>query len=123
MNTKMYILTITKLITAIFDLTPCRSRCRSRNWVGKYKPPEKQKNMAGKSRCSQGGERDRSLATSFHRAQQKHASRNRPPSSVKTNFSPAEVQAGISGNLTLGYPARRSPASGSMPRTWTPPKG
>src|SRR5271157_4114702 len=36
---------------------------------------------------SQGGERDRSLATSFHRAQQKHASRYRPSSSVKTNFA------------------------------------
>ncbi len=35
----------------------------------------------------QGGERDRSLATSFHRAQQEHASRNRPSSSVNTNFS------------------------------------
>jgi len=42
---------------------------------------------------SQGGERDRSLATSFHRAQQKHASRNRPSSSVNTNFSPAHGQA------------------------------
>jgi len=41
---------------------------------------------------SQGGERDRSLATSFHRAQQKHASRNRPSSSVNTNFSPAHGQ-------------------------------
>jgi|GEM_PF-6813267 len=41
---------------------------------------------------SQGGERDRSLATSFHRAQQKHASRNRPSSRVKTNF--AACQAG-----------------------------
>src|SRR5271157_247596 len=40
---------------------------------------------------SQGGERDRSLATSFHRAQQKHASRNRPFSSVNTNFSPAST--------------------------------
>src|SRR5271157_5281602 len=39
---------------------------------------------------SQGGERDRSLATSFHRAQQKHASRNRPSSSVNTNFSPVQ---------------------------------
>ena len=46
----------------------------------------------------QGGERDRSLATSFHRAQQKHASRNRPSSSVNTNFSPAH-----------GAPARRDP--------------
>ena len=36
---------------------------------------------------SQGGERDRSLATPFHRAQQKHASQNRPSSSVNTNFS------------------------------------
>src|SRR5271166_2258158 len=34
---------------------------------------------------SQGRERERSLATSFHRAQQKHASRNRPSNSVKTN--------------------------------------
>src|SRR5208283_4935085 len=41
---------------------------------------------------SQGGESDRSLATSFHRAQQKHASRNRPSSSVNTNFSPAHGQ-------------------------------
>ena len=39
---------------------------------------------------SQGGERDRSLATSFHRARQKHVSRNRPSSSVNTNFSPAQ---------------------------------
>jgi hypothetical protein len=45
---------------------------------------------------SQGGERDRSLATSFHRAQQKHASRNRPSSSVNTNFSPAQCDtAGV----------------------------
>src|SRR5271157_1971015 len=42
---------------------------------------------------SQGGERDRSLATSFHRAQQKHASRNRPSSSVNSNFSPAQCEA------------------------------
>jgi hypothetical protein len=41
---------------------------------------------------SQGGERDRSLATSFHRAPQKHTSRNRPSSSVNTNFSPAQDQ-------------------------------
>jgi hypothetical protein len=47
---------------------------------------------------SQGGERDRSLATSFHRAQQKHASRNRPSSSVNTNFSPAQpTPPGVSG--------------------------
>src|SRR5271157_3489336 len=36
-----------------------------------------------------GGERDRSLATSFPRAEQKHASRNRPSSSVNTNLSQA----------------------------------
>ena len=41
---------------------------------------------------SQGGERDRSLATSFHRAPQKHVSRNRPSSSVNTNFSPAHLR-------------------------------
>ena len=41
---------------------------------------------------SQGGERDRSLAASFHRAQQKHASRNRPSNSVNTNFSPAQAR-------------------------------
>ncbi len=40
---------------------------------------------------SQGGERDRSLATSFHRAQPEHASRNRPTGSVNTNFSPAQA--------------------------------
>ena|GEM_PF-6944878 len=34
----------------------------------------------------QGGEKDRSLARSFDRAQQKHASRNRP-STVNTNLS------------------------------------
>src|SRR5271157_1588926 len=49
---------------------------------------------------SQGGERDRSLATSFHRAQQEHASRNRPSSSVNTNFSPAQR-----------YPTRMSPTA------------
>src|SRR5208337_2991533 len=49
---------------------------------------------------SQGGERDRSLATSFHRAQQKHASRNRPSSSVNTNFSPAQ------GSTPAGPPNR-----------------
>jgi len=37
---------------------------------------------------SQGGERDRSLAPSFDCAPQKHASRNRPSSTVNTNFSP-----------------------------------
>ncbi len=42
---------------------------------------------------SQGGERDRTLATSFHPAQQKHVSRNRPSSSVNTNFSPAQCRA------------------------------
>src|SRR5208337_418597 len=36
---------------------------------------------------SQGGEMDRSLAPSLDRAQQKHASRNRPSSAVKTNFA------------------------------------
>jgi len=41
-----------------------------------------------------GGERDRSLATSFHRAQQKHGSRNRPSNSVNTNFSPAQGRGG-----------------------------
>src|SRR5271157_5352994 len=47
---------------------------------------------------SQGGERDRSLATSFHRAQQKHASRNRPSGSVNTNFSPAQYRSGLLGS-------------------------
>jgi len=36
---------------------------------------------------SQGGEKNRSLASSIDRAQQKHASRNRPFSTVNTNFS------------------------------------
>ena len=43
---------------------------------------------------SQGGERDRSLATSFHRALQKHASRNRPSSAVNTNFAPVQCGSG-----------------------------
>jgi hypothetical protein len=38
----------------------------------------------------QGGEKDRSLPPSFDRAQQKHASRNRPSSTVNSNFSPAQ---------------------------------
>src|SRR5208283_4702785 len=42
----------------------------------------------------QGGERDRSLAPSFDRAHQKHASRNRPSSTVNTNLSPAQPRAG-----------------------------
>ena len=37
---------------------------------------------------SQGWGKDRSLAPSFDRGQQKHASRNRPSSRVNTNFSP-----------------------------------
>ena len=38
----------------------------------------------------QGGEKDRSFAPSLDRAPQKHASRNRPSSTVNTNFSPAQ---------------------------------
>src|SRR5208337_726579 len=45
---------------------------------------------------SQGGEKDRSLAPSFHPAQQKHASRNRPSSSVKTNFAACQTDPGRS---------------------------
>src|SRR5271157_3352061 len=47
----------------------------------------------GSAPPSQGGERDCSLATSFHPAQQKHVSRNRPSSSVNTDFSPAQGKA------------------------------
>ncbi len=58
---------------------------------------------------SQGGERDRSLATSFHRAQEKHASRSRPSSSVNTNFSPAQGDPAAAGDLRLGH---RAPGRG-----------
>src|SRR5271157_3531067 len=47
-----------------------------------------------------GGERDRSLTTLFHPAQQKYASRNRPSSSVNTNFSPAQGKGVVF--LTVG---------------------
>jgi len=48
--------------------------------------------MTPEKSLSQGGESDRSLAPSFDRAPQKHASRNRPSSTVNTNFSPAQAE-------------------------------
>src|SRR5271157_1602803 len=56
---------------------------------------------------SQGGERDRSLATSFHPAQQKHASRNRPSSLVKTNFAACQHRAGRRDAEPASSPASR----------------
>jgi hypothetical protein len=70
---------------------------------------------------SQGGERDRSFATSFHRAQPKHASRNRPSSSVNTNFSPAqghspEVTPASGCPAVPGYcPAKNSCSTAAVP--------
>jgi hypothetical protein len=52
-------------------------------------PPQK----AGRS--LQRGGKDRSLAPSFDRAQQKHASQNLPSSTVNTNFSPAHGEAPV----------------------------
>ena len=43
----------------------------------------------------QGGEKDRSLASSVDRAQQKHASRNRPSSTVNINFSSPQPRPGL----------------------------
>ena len=42
---------------------------------------------------ARGGNGSRRAGTSFHHAQQKHVSRNRPSSSVNTNFSPVQEHA------------------------------
>src|SRR5271157_3139862 len=55
----------------------------------------------------QGWEKDRSLAPSFVRAQQKHASRKRPSNTVNTNFSPAQPRPPRENETALGHrPAR-----------------
>src|SRR5271157_3289483 len=59
---------------------------------------------------SQGGEKDRSLAPSFHPAQQKHASRNRPSSSVKTNFAACQRAPAINPSLETGLVHAQKPS-------------
>ncbi len=65
---------------------------------------------------SQGGERDRSLAADSDRAQQKHASRNRPSSAINTDFSTPQPSPPFARGEKEASPARRSRSSDSRSR-------